>query len=422
MEALTMMELINVLWCAVAMSAAFFTWAIPQPERTAPHRSPVSSSRSALARWDADRSVCAASLMAASTPIRGASGFGAHGCVAQAPAATGGPDGRFKIDIKKYLNHADDPDKLGTPNSSPVPRTKISLDYQPVYEGGTPVVRLEVDKGTFGTFGIDTGSSVNMISDRFAARLNLKSHALIGDDGKPFFLEPGKIAVGGNVTLKVGPVEFDGPVVIVSSKRLSAMSGMPIDGIIGNNLLSQTAVLFDFQKRHITLWYPGGLTPTEIAALGMIEPTTVKLVPNHSLDSYLSVRLNDELTAELALDTGAGTTTIPYDVAAKSHLKPIARGIVHPTLFGNIVRSQAVLDRVTIGSIVLTNQPVEYGEHEIDAVPPRIGMDILGRFQLLIDHAAGNIYFARPTDQRNGNRTPPVPGHSESSSGVSPIH
>ena len=127
-----------------------------------------------------------------------------------------------------------------------------------------------------------------------------------------------------------------------------------------------------------------------------MQAVVLDLAPKRPPKYYLSVRLNDKVSAELAIDTGAGSTVIPYSVVRQLKLKASVQALQIPTVVGNLARKQTVLETLTLGSIILRDVPVEYGENENASVPPRIGMDILGRYRLLLDHPSKKVYFAMP--------------------------
>jgi len=271
-------------------------------------------------------------------------------------------------------------------------QTKTSIDYTPYTGDGLPLVRLDINEGPRGNFVIDTGSSSTVISDDMAARLHLKIHPLVGTDGHPHILN-GKQAMGDDVTILFGGLKFTGPVFVVPTARLQATRDVLIDGLIGHDLLSHMAVLFDFRNHRISAWFPGGLTPEEISSLQLRDQVTIEMSPK--LDGcVVPVVINGSIHIEMRIDTGGGATNIPANTAKELKLKANKSGIHSSTIFGPMITSQAVVDRLEIGALALTNENVEYAKRDGQMFQARLGMNTIGRYVLLIDYPAKRVYFA----------------------------
>jgi predicted aspartyl protease len=292
-------------------------------------------------------------------------------------------------------------------------RTKTTFGYTPFTEDGLPLVELQVNNEVSGNFVVDTGSTATVISSDLASRLRLKVHALIGRDGKPFLLD-GKQAMGDDLTIIFAGIKLTGPVIIVPSKNLQASRSDRVDGLIGHDVLSHLAILFEFTKKEITVWYPGGFTEEEIRSLHLKDATVMDQSLAPGVAFSVPVVLNGTASLDMLVDTGGGAAVIPSKVAAELKLKPTRTGISSATVFGPMVTSEAIVDTFAIGSLLLSNQTVEYARRENASVPPRIGMEILHRFQLLIDYPAKKAYFAKPTDSKPiiDLHLPSVPGPS----------
>jgi hypothetical protein len=279
-------------------------------------------------------------------------------------------------------------------------RAKTIFGYTPFTDDGLPLAAFTINGSVTGNFVVDTGSNSTVITEELASRLRLKRHALVNDDGTPIHMPDGKQAMGDDVDILFGTFPVRGQVVIVPTESLQANRSVQVDGLIGYNLLSYATVLFDFPKNQITVWFPGGLTEEEIRSIGLSGSTIVTPSVDPVIGWTVPVTLNGTTHIDLVVDTGGGRTNIPSAVATGLKLKTVKRGIHSRSIYGPMVTSRAIVDTLAIGSLTLTNQPVEFAKRDQTPFIPLLGMPTLRQFRLLLDYPAKRFYFAKPASSR----------------------
>ena len=244
-----------------------------------------------------------------------------------------------------------------------------AFPYTPFENTGSPLVSAKlIDKDHTGTFLLDTGSGPVIITEGMAAKLNLKPKPMIVD-GKPF-LVAGRPVDGVHLpVLQIGQFPVAGEAIVLKDKDLSAALGTTktaVDGVIGVNMLGADAILFDFAKHEITLWYPGNLPDAEVQRLGFTEAavplaegrgelkgifTTMIQVgngPNHGQDDFI-------------IDTGSNHSRLSYTLARRLNLSPLPGSFSMPTTVNGPVGSAAsLLETLKVGQFTISNRLIGY--------------------------------------------------------------
>lgn len=303
---------------------------------------------------------------------------------------------------------------LQTPGSS---RQSHLLPFEPYVNGVSnknfPLVRVKINDTVSGTFTLDTGASFSIISDELANQLKLKRQTLLSQ-GKTVLLE-GKPLNG--VTLDkvdLGGFKFAKYMFGVLQKKRIALPTRQIDGIIGIDLLQNFEYSFDFSKHHIIMLAParlvmptdgspqsyilGGLTPEEVSALGFSNAKSAPLGSAEDGRMYVHAQIADsgkDESADLILDTGAGTTIISPSLAEQLNLKPLSENVESTGFPGIEYISTARVAQFQVGDLVLNNQLLDYSSQRIydKNLPPAFGMDIMSKYQVLMDFQNKKIYF-----------------------------
>ena len=168
-----------------------------------------------------------------------------------------------------------------------------------------------------------------------------------------------------------------------------------VDGWIGVNLFDNLAVFFDFPNRKLILIDPGGLTPGQAKFLGCNEAggAVMPLSRNGRGLYVVPVGLdNNDVSrqTDLMVDTGSQTTEIPRDAAHDLSLVPL-RQLPQAGLEGNFTVNEARLHELYLGNVWLADPLVTYtiGDDRF----PRIGMDILAGYKVLLDFPAKKMYL-----------------------------
>jgi len=269
----------------------------------------------------------------------------------------------------------------------------------PTVPYGVPLVQVQLDGNVSATFLIDTGTNPSFISDALAEKLALKP-TKFEPQGKPYLVY-GKPAQSVTIPrLDISGLHLVNPtLLIMDNKILSSFPQHPVDGIIGSDILRTFTLLFDFPHHHIVASYPGGLTSNDIANSSFKDAPAIPLdfSPANGLFSA-KVEMRDGIstsTVSLALDTGAGFTSIP--VSAVRQLKLVS--VQEYTTFsfsGNVKMNKAFVSSFRLGTAVYQNQQVTFASQEATKFPSSLGMDFFNTRIVLIDFPQKKMYIITP--------------------------
>lgn len=130
----------------------------------------------------------------------------------------------------------------------------IVVGYQPGNDNAQ-LVTVILNGSTAATFVLDTGTNTSLISPEFVSRMKLPHQAL----NSPAATNRNKIFEGSSAVqvdkLQLGGLSLS-DVTLVQMKKdiISPLCRRRIDGLIGTNILSDYAILFDFQQHKLSLW------------------------------------------------------------------------------------------------------------------------------------------------------------------------
>jgi len=271
-------------------------------------------------------------------------------------------------------------------------RYATTLSYQPVGDGAFVSVPLQFQDGASGNFEIDTGSDVNFITGSLAAKLGQPSEVYTDPQGVPYQLGNNQSLRAVRPQFHLGGFPFKVPLIVMPPEM--ALPDARLEGILGTQMLGQFAVLFDFLKHQVTLYYPGNFTKADLKLAGMEGAATLPKSNPAKFSFTIPLRLNNAAQTEVTVDTGSNHTFVPRSLIEKLHLQPVGEPITkRAAAFGNITVRRAKVSELAIGPLVLRDQEVEYSDQTVAGLPYQLGMDILTRYRLLIDYPAGKLYL-----------------------------
>jgi predicted aspartyl protease len=255
----------------------------------------------------------------------------------------------------------------------------VSFD---LYRGYLIVVRGAAGSLKDLTFLLDTGASPTVLDPRVASKLHLQQ--------APASIE----LVGGNVRsgtgivpkLNIGPIQRDNlPVLIEDLSFLQKAFPFRIDGMIGLDVLGQSAFLIDYGSREIHFG-PSPALAVSIPLRLAEGLATVDAEVNHA-------------PARLLVDTGASSlilfeTSVPRSVAG---LK--ITGVQRSTnMSGEFERKQVWLHSLRVGEAEFGQEPafvVSDGSHADFAFDGLMNPAALGIRKVEIDLGRGELAFSR---------------------------
>ena len=225
-------------------------------------------------------------------------------------------------------------------------------------------------------FLIDTGSSPTILDAAVARQLRLGGHRA------ELFLLNHDVNVGTSLlsTLVLGPIRARSlPVLIADLSPIQKDLGMPIDAIIGLDVL-QTSFVIDYQSRHITFGP---------------SPSLVHSIPFESGSPFVTVSMRvDGEAVRLLVDTGASGLLLFHGEHYHFSALPLMRVQTSTNIAGTFDREQVELSDVRLGSLHRQKQTAylvrtkEQAAHDFDGL---MGIPALGIKQVAFDFERGML-------------------------------
>jgi predicted aspartyl protease len=243
---------------------------------------------------------------------------------------------------------------------------------------------------------IDTGATVNFLSDRTARRLGLKMSALQNEEEKPLRAE---YDGGSNARfsvidrLEMGDLKLAKiPFLLVRGERMHAVAGEYVDGIIGLDLLKRFAARIDLSQHEMLLWLGGKLTAEELATVGA-DSQSIRLYVDKNRAEMVAT-INDEVRLKMLLDTGATKTVIQKDTSDALDLKSIGGVTRISTMYGPVETSQSRISTFTLGGVPIELPMIRFVLKGAPAkMPALLGLDVLSAQPILLDFPAERMYL-----------------------------
>jgi len=277
------------------------------------------------------------------------------------------------------------------------------VDYVPAKMGafllGMPLVHVKINGVADATFMVDTGANNSIISTNLAKRLGLRLQPAVSDEGIPIRWK-GKPGIMTQVTLlEIGQIKANnGLFQVLDDKDYRIISGSIYDGVIGANLLQNSAILLDGQQHILGFCLPGALSSEQLKQLGLPQPYTVPLTRttrNRWLVQAQFSNGSNSGSESLLLDTGSNTTSLSGQLAQKVHLK-ITGQVNQKDESGTSIADTGRVDTVHLGDLALLNFPLII-QPSSEEILPTLGMDILSGYRVLMDFPAKKMYLQSNT-------------------------
>ncbi len=240
-------------------------------------------------------------------------------------------------------------------------------------------------KGPF-HFAFDTGGA-NVIDSAVAKELGVAS------GGSAEVTGTGSAGVASSFamikTLQLGDALVTDQVFIVLpiSKGLGMSSGVPVDGIIGYEVLSRFLTTFDYGNRKVVFHLPGSYTPPPGA-------TVIPIALFGTLPQFACGI--DDVPATCTLDTGASAALSFYTPFLEAHPSVVPTKVTEPGVDGFGVGGPAPgrLGRVqafTFGGLTLHDLVGDYpaqggGASDLPFLGANVGGGVLKRFTMTLDY------------------------------------
>ncbi|HEV2473889.1 MAG TPA: pepsin/retropepsin-like aspartic protease family protein [Chthonomonadales bacterium] len=242
---------------------------------------------------------------------------------------------------------------------------------------------------------MDTGTNFTVLSQSFAAGLKL-----------PLFQETPPVTLRGYpvyealvATLQLGAISFSNAAVVVGNDaNLDALAGRHIDGILGTDLLKAMAVRIDFWNHTISFLRPGIVTYKELKRMGLGHAACVPMFSLAAARNIFTVpaSVNHGPWTDLSIDSGASETILPNNVARNAALTPdpaLERESHSVVDMAPIKMLGSVANSLRLGGVELRDAHVRYEPGSTSHFEPCIGMDVLRRFDVLMDFPSSRLFL-----------------------------
>jgi len=171
--------------------------------------------------------------------------------------------------------------------------------------GGHIIIKAEINN-VEGNFILDTGAGINVITKKFASKLkNIKPE----DGGFTGFRATGEalnMKLYGAEEIKLGNLVYRNPIITILDADLGN-----IDGLISLTCFRTRPFTIDFTNKKIYLETKRSLK--ERMKRGKTVPIQFDNDRGISLDMFTKVRVNDTLTLQISLDSGAGFNVFRFN-------------------------------------------------------------------------------------------------------------
>ncbi len=276
----------------------------------------------------------------------------------------------------------------------------VAQTFEPARNNGTPLVQVRFSNTVIGTFAIDTGEYESVITEDFAKKAKLDPTSyhrlLFGFGFAPLtYVEVPQVRLENLEMLK--------PTFrVVSQDFLFPMSGRPIDGIIGGDMLSRFALRIDYPAHEIIWITPGNLSSVDAAALGFTPQTLIELgqerTRSNSKVNHYTIRADfqngDSAASEdMFIDTGAPKTLVSQELAEELHLRPLATETVKTLSEPLALVNRSTVAKMQIGLVVLSDVSVVAPQRNDTGFPSLLGESVLSNCVVLFDFGPHRFYL-----------------------------
>jgi len=264
------------------------------------------------------------------------------------------------------------------------------------------VVKLKINGSDTLNFVFDSGTTTSLIDSITADRIGL-----ISDDSQGLLLNNDylEMPMATIKTIKTGNlVLVNRPVIIQKSfENYNRITGIPINGIIGMDIFNRYPTLLNFDKLQIQVG-------NAIDTTGYKELDVKMHNDLFYVDASIFMSKSDSLNNRFLFDTGDMTALSLAEpfwrkndllTKSKSYYSGINRSssaLTSPTYFGNF--DGISLQNYRFGDIYLNLTSAKRGFFSNDSIAGTIGIDILKRFNIIINLRDEKLYI-KPNSKFN---------------------
>ena len=257
---------------------------------------------------------------------------------------------------------------------------------------GNPVVPVQIN-GHDALFALDTGAPASMISEEFARQIGVANQARLSLGQKS--PTPDRPLILDNLELRTGAALITGSAFMVNDNILTSFARGHIDGVIGENTLSNLAIIISLQLNTLTLFAPGNISRTDLMSYGFGDAAAIPLqvLSNRHLTADVSLKQgNVTVTEPLVIDVGASDTIVSEN-AFKQLKAKVSYSETSTTIWKKYNAKTFSIDQLTIGAVVVNNPTVMYLQKNDGSFPSVLGRDVFAKYHVLIDFPGLKMYL-----------------------------
>jgi tetratricopeptide (TPR) repeat protein/predicted aspartyl protease len=266
--------------------------------------------------------------------------------------------------------------------------------------GMQPTMDAKIN-GKDATFLIDSGAFYSILDYDFAAGMGLKPY---GGGG----LMQGAGGVKAYTIYHVANFQFGGASVSKADFAVTQLFDESMDGYLGENILGQGDVEYDFANGVARLFRPEGCGPND--DLGYWAKGTAAVIPLQHTAKLTAPSFTDEsrwLRAQAAIngqpvnvmfDTGATRSILKQSAAARAGVTPTSPGVTSEggsTGPGGryIPRWRGQFKTLALGEEQIGNVPIEFGDIDLGADDMVLGADFFLSHRIYVANSQARIYL-----------------------------
>ena len=278
-------------------------------------------------------------------------------------------------------------------------KTHVKLPFE--YVSGFIVVEVKFGRIIPLNFIFDTGAANTILFDKYYADIFQVEYVdTIGVKGADIYHEiEGYIVRNGNFTLPKIETTVVRDFITLSQNyvKLEESLGIPIGGILGSDFFKRLTVKIDYCRKQITFYNPDQLKINHKWSEQNFDLVNGKPYIRCGLELG-----NDQVTANLLLDTGASTSVILHSTNSGTIELPDSTILGHlgAGLSGNILGHIGLINGITIGGYKFKDLIVSFQKIDSSAIDHQflVGKGIVGnllleKFDILLDYVHGKLYL-----------------------------
>ncbi len=235
---------------------------------------------------------------------------------------------------------------------------------------------------------LDSGAARTVIDEAFARQLGMKPQSGFGMVGVTGAIDGATVTIP---KLTVGALQISNVAAAVTDlSSLNDPHNPPLRLILGREFFE--AVLADIDLPHGRIQFERSATHRTVVA-------RADLLPLHETaggSRAFPITINGSANAQAIFDLGYNAPLlISPDFAAQNGLldnRPIST-VASMGIEGMVVSQVATVDKVTLGTNIITNVPIEVPPTWARSTPVFVGLPLLARFSILTDYGHNQISF-----------------------------